>query len=149
MQQIIRLFLVILFLNLTACQIFVPLIEGFKDTGMTESDRAQLLQKELKQFHFALTDSDRSRAMAFATGDFLLDFKNIVRQMSRNERQVSAQVDFVEMQESAFKAEVEVFFKYFRQTDYIVKERLVKESWEYSRGSGWKLSGFKVMEELT
>jgi hypothetical protein len=138
----------VMLVSLSACQLFVPLIQGFKESGLTATDRAEMLTKEVKNFHYALTESDRMRALAYATPEFVPKFKDVLRAMSRQEKQVSSQVDFTEMSDDGYKSEIEVFFKYYKQTNYIVRERLVKESWVYNYTSGWKINNFQVMEEL-
>lgn len=138
---------ILLVTTLSGCLFAVPVIQGFKDAGLTESDRATLLQESLKRFHHALEDGNRTRLLAYASEDFRDTFKETLRQYSRFERVVGAEVDFVDFVDDGYKAKVESFVKYYKQSYYIVKERLVAQTWEYTYSDGWKLHGYEVLEE--
>ena len=138
---------VLLITTFSGCLFAVPVIQGFKDAGLTENDRATLLQESLKRFHHALEDGNRTRLLAYASEEFRDTFKHTLRQYSRFERVVGAEVDFVDFEDEGYKAKVESFVKYYKQSYYIVKERLVAQTWEYTYSGGWKLHGYEVLEE--
>lgn len=132
---------------LSACLFAVPIIQGFKEVGLTEADRATLLTQELKHFHHAVQDGNRMRALQYADEQFRDEFKNLLRQYSRHEKVVDTEIDFVDLADEANTAEVEIFLKYYKQPYYVVKERLIKELWKFTVSSGWKLHAFDIEDE--
>lgn len=139
--------LILLTISVTACQLAVPFIQGFKDVGLTEADRVQLFSKRITNFHHSLSDGNRTRLLAYAADDYKTGFRDVIRNMGRNEKVVNANVDLVDFKEASKVAEVDVLVKYFRQTDFIVKERLVRQSWSFETGADWYLTDYKVIDD--
>jgi len=137
--------LVLLCYTLSGCFI-VPFIQSFKEIGVTAGDRMQILEGDLKKFHYAVTAGRLGKVLRYVQEDSKGSFKEEFRNRRRDEKIVDIKVDFVDFEEGAYAADVEVLVKYYEVPYYIVNERFEQERWTFAVSSGWKIISKEVVK---
>lgn len=120
--------------------ILAPVIDGFSDLGTTNGDRQALLGKRVKQFNEALYWGIPTRALALATVENRGKLMDQLRSNSESEKIVETKVAFMDFNEDATSADVDVKVKFYRIPYYMVTERTERQKWEFFARSGWLLS---------
>ena len=141
--------LALLFLALTGCQILVPVIDGFKQMGVTEGDRKNLLKPQVQGFQGAIGGGDLDGALSYLHSDAPQLRQAVIDEIRRTkhkEKVVDSQIDMVIYADDANRADVEVLVKYFRVPYYVVNRRVEMGEWEFSLNDGWKLKARTVQE---
>lgn len=133
------LFGLLLAVNVTGC-ILVPFVQAFKETGLTEGDRMELLPPQLKKFSDARMFGNKSLAMALVASESQAQISKQLQDKSDQERIVKSQVDEIEWIENARKARVVMKVESFTVSQLIVKTKKEEQRWEFSPGSGWLMT---------
>jgi hypothetical protein len=133
------LFGFLLAVNVTGC-ILVPFVQAFKETGLTEGDRMELLPPQLKKFSNARMFGNKSLAMALVASESQAQISKQMQDKSDQERIVKSQVDEIEWIENARKARVVMKVESFTVSQLIVKTKKEEQRWEFSPGSGWLMT---------
>ncbi|MCB0318579.1 MAG: hypothetical protein KDD56_07465 [Bdellovibrionales bacterium] len=142
-KVLLIVFLLIICVTLSACPA-VPLIQSFKDIGATESDRQTLLANEVKEFNISRYWGS-SDALTRVTPDAQdLVRSEILRAKRSKERIVESNVEFMNFEEDAYKATVDLAVRYFSVPSYIVHERYERQHWVFSISEGWKMNNLQV-----
>lgn len=130
----------------SGCAIVTPFIQTYKEMGVSSSDRRQLLKKQVNAFNRALYWGDPEEAIAYAKEESREDLKSILRKRRRKEKIVETNIEFTDMQDDAYTAEVEVMVRYYQVPYYIVKDRIEKQTWEFSFGGGWEYVKQEILD---
>jgi len=127
-------------LSASGC-VLVPFVQAFKETGLTEGDRMELLPAQLKKFSDARVFGNKSQAMALVSAESQAEISKQLQDKNDQERIVKSQIDEIEWSESARKARVVVKVEAFTMSQLIVKTKKEEQLWEFSPGSGWLMTG--------
>jgi hypothetical protein len=139
--------LVVFLVSLTGC-IFSPLIQGYKDLGVSESDRMQLLPLNMKKFQDALYWGDPTEALNYVVDDSKMTMQPELNKLRKKTmRIVDSRVDSVDWASEAREATVKVAMQYYAVPVYIVKERTDEQHWVFEATGGWKIKSTKTIEE--
>jgi hypothetical protein len=125
----------------TSC-IFVPVIEGFNQTGITAGQRSAKLAKTVNTFQDYVFWGDVNKALEFAEPDKRSLVAQAIRRLPKDERVVDAKMLLADYPEDAYDANVVVRSKSYDKTTLKVHERDVEQKWVFYMGSGWKISEF-------
>jgi hypothetical protein len=138
--------LLLLALGFQGCFI-VPIINGVKDMGVTEGDRARLFNKAVSDFHDYQRMQLLTEMASLVEPDWRQNFMNIFRQRRHNEKIVDFSIDLVEFSEGVTRANVEVAVRYFEFSRYVVETRIEQQTWVFSTSSGWRLNDLQVLPQ--
>lgn len=128
--------------------VLTPLIQGYKDLGVTESDRMRLLPLNMKKFQDALYWGDPTEALMYVTDDSKLSMEPELNKLRKKTmRIVDSRVDSVDWASGAREATVKVALQYFAVPVYIVKERTDEQHWVFETDGGWKIKSTKTVED--
>ena len=139
-KNVIFSFLVLFLLS--GC-ILAPAIDSVKRAGITKNDRIKLLSEQIKYFHEALYWGNPDEALSFATDEDRTSLREVVSDMSGNERTVESKVYSTEVSDNGYDAVVRVKVKAYKVPFYVVNERIDEQVWTFEVGSGWKLKSLK------
>ncbi|MCB0353970.1 MAG: hypothetical protein KDD64_10610 [Bdellovibrionales bacterium] len=128
--------------------IIAPLIDSFKETGISESDRQRLLERQVKEFHQALFWGKPSLALDIAEEESRDELRRFMRDTKRKERIIESQIEYLDFDDGSTEADVDVAVKYYRIPYYVVNERIERQHWRFSYASGWKFVSRAVVEEV-
>lgn len=147
-MKVIRILILLWIVSaFSGCVVLAPLIQSYKETGISEGDRKQLLSQSVKEFNEALFWGRVDTALALADASVHDQLRKEVRKKRKSERLVESNIEYVDFKDGARKADVDVLVRFFKVPVYIVKERIERQRWIFALGSGWKLSGREVIEE--
>ena len=138
----VQIVLGLLPLALSGCPLMVPIIGGFKQMGLTEGDRKNLLKPAVQGFQTAMGTGDLDGAIHYLQPEAIELRQALIDEMRKKkhkEKVVDSKIDFMIYSDSAHRAEVEVLVKYFEVPYYIVNQRIEKGVWEFGLKGGWKL----------
>jgi len=149
MRSLLRLCLLVFLLVSTSSCVLMPIINGFNEMGATSSSRQELFKTAVKAFNNAMQSGDMTTAIAFIDKENIelrTQVKTELRRNKRKEKIVNSEIDFVEFDDSSYKAEVEIRTKFYIIPYYIVNERLEIEEWEFStlNEKKWHLISRKI-----
>lgn len=116
-----------------------PAVDAVRQMGVTPADRMRLLPDRVKEFHEALHWGTGLDALALVTERSQVEMREELRSAARDERVNEGQVQFVDFDADAYKAQVEVLVKFLRSKDRVLAERLERQYWVFSVASGWQL----------
>jgi ribosome-binding factor A len=133
-------------LHVSGC-VLVPFVQAFKETGLTEGDRMELLPPQLKKFSDARVFGNKSLAMALVASESQPEISKQLQDKPEQERIVKSQVDEIEWSEDARKARVVMKVESFTMSQLIVKTKREEQRWEFSPGSGWLMTQRAVLSE--
>jgi hypothetical protein len=147
-MRAIRNFIVVLLVSLqvSGC-VLVPFVQAFKETGLTEGDRMELLPPQLKKFSDARVFGNKSLAMALVASESQSEISKQLQDKPEQERIVKSQVDEIEWSDDARKARVVVKVESFTMSQLIVKTKKEQQRWEFSPGSGWLMTERTMLSE--
>lgn len=120
--------------------ILVPFVQAFKETGLTEGDRMELLAPQIKKFSDARVFGNKSQAMALVASESQAEISKQLQDKNEQERIVKAQVDEIEWIENARKARVVLKVESFTMSQLIVKTKREEQRWEFSPVGGWLMT---------
>jgi hypothetical protein len=127
-------------LTVSGC-VLVPFVQAFKETGLTEGDRMELLPPQLKKFADARMFGNKSLAMALVASESQAEISKQLQDKNEQERIVKSQVDEIEWIENARRARVVMKVESFTMSQLIVKTKKEEQQWEFSPVSGWLMTG--------
>jgi hypothetical protein len=127
--------------------VLVPFVQAFKETGLTEGDRMELLPPQLKKFSDARIFGNKTQALALVASESQAEISKQLQNKNDQERIVKSQVDEIEWSEDARKARVVVKVDSFTMSQLIVKTQREEQRWEFSSGSGWLMTERTVSRE--
>lgn len=133
---------------LSGC-ILTPIISSMREMGVSKSARVELLQRGVRDFHLALQMNDPIKASAYLSREeeqLVQDLMTEMRRRKREERVVDSDVDFIDIAEDGYTANVEVSVQYFQVPYYVVNTRTERERWEFSTRKGWKVVRREVVD---
>jgi hypothetical protein len=133
------LFGFLLLCHVSGC-ILVPFVQAFKETGLTEGDRMDLLPPQLKKFSDARVFGNKSLAMELVASESQAEISKQFQDKNDKERIVKSQVDEVEWSDGARKARVVIKVESFTMSQLIVKTKKEEQRWEFAPGSGWLMT---------
>ncbi len=136
----------LLVVGCAGCVVLAPVIDGVRQTGVTESDRQRLLTEEVKKYYDALYWGNPSVATTFASDRGREEIAQYMKNRDRNERLVESKVESVNFTNDSYAAEVEITERFYKVPYYMVNSRLQHQEWEFSLLSGWKIVSQKVDE---
>ena len=134
----------ILVLCLDAC-VLVPFIDSYKEMGVTEGDRQELLAKTLKNFQDYIYWGQYNNALSFADEEKGLDIKKSFNRY-KEVKIVTMKTDDVTFLNSSKEANVNVIVKYYKIPQYIVVDEVVNETWYFNMGN-WKIKERLIVSE--
>jgi len=123
----------------TGC-VLVPFVRAFKETGLTEGDRMELLAPQLKKFSEARLFGNKSQAMALVAPDAQSEISKQLQDNNEQERIVKSQVDEIEWIDGARKARVVMKVESFKVSHLVVSSKREEQHWEFSPGVGWLMT---------
>lgn len=123
----------------TGC-VLVPFVRAFKETGLTEGDRMELLAPQLKKFSEARLFGNKSQAMALVAPDAQSEISKQLQDNNEQERIVKSQVDEIEWIDGARKARVVMKVDSFKVSHLVVSSKREEQYWEFSPGFGWLMT---------
>jgi hypothetical protein len=135
---------ILILLTCSGC-FLVPVIDSFREAGMTEGGRQSTLQKALKDYHLALFWGQIGSALQLAVPEEREKLRRRFDALQDRERIVESKVRFVDYQDSAYKANVEVMLKIHNLATNIVGQRLEKEAWVFSLSQGWQIASSEAV----
>lgn len=160
LQKPSALFLVLFLSTFCSGCILTPFISSMHDMGVTKSARANLLKKDVRDFHLALQIADPVRAARYISRDepeedeetanraTVRRILDDMRRSKREEKIVDSDVDFIDLSEDGYSADVEVVVQYFQVPHYIVKRRAERERWEFTTRTGWQVVEREVLGDI-
>ncbi len=122
----------------SGCAIVTPFVATYKEMGVSAADRERLLREKVEAFNRAVYWGRPEEAVALAKDESKQELKRLLRSRRRKEKIVETKLDFVDMLDDAYKADVEVLVRYYKVPYYVVTDRIEKQSWEFSFTSGWE-----------
>lgn len=134
-----KLFLLLFLINLTACPL-IPVFDTFKQMGMTEDSRKELLPKKVKNFY-----NDLMSQRFLHMGQYLAEERREalladLRKNRKDEKIIEGKIDLLDFYDNTNRAEVEMIVRYYQSPYFIVKERIEQQTWKfYGSNSGWRL----------
>ena len=138
--------LTIIMLSLSSC-IFIPFIDGYKQIGVTESDRKTLFDKTNKAFYNLILSGRYNNISDYLHPDYKDELVAGYRKERKEEKVVESSVDIVDFYEHANTAIVEMKIKAYRIPYYILEERYEKQKWEFlGVRSKWRLVSREIIE---
>ncbi len=138
--------LVLLVASLQGC-VLAPLIQSYKQIGVSESDRQRLLQDSVNNFQRALYWGQAGEAIALTEDGSQEELRRLIRDSRKSEKIVESKVDFVEYGQDSMDADVEVVVKYYKVPFYVVNERIERQKWNFSYSSGWRYVSREVVDD--
>lgn len=139
--------MLVLLCSLSACVALAPVIETYRQLGVSSSDRAALLDQHVKTFHEAIYWGQAHTAMSFADESARVELREKIREAHRNVKLIDSKIDFVEFNDDINEAKVDIAIKYYKVPFYVVNERVEQQEWKFGAGSGWKYYGTTKVEE--
>lgn len=124
--------------------ILVPFIDSFKESGVTRADRERLLQQTVSDFQRERFWGNGGGALSFAEGTSREELREIIRDSRRSEKIVESEIEFIDFDKDAYKAQVDVIVKYYVVPQYVVQERIENQQWRFSFTDGWRFHALEV-----
>jgi len=130
----------------TGC-VLVPFVRAFKETGLTEGDRMELLAPQLKKFSEARIFGNKSQAIALVAPEAQAEVSKQFQDINESERVVKSQVDEIEWIDGARKARVVMKVDSYKVSHLVVSSKREEQRWEFSPGVGWLMTGREQVQE--
>jgi hypothetical protein len=140
------LFLLSLCITLSSCGILVPVIDSFRQAGITPKDRKALLPKEIKKFQEALYWSNLGDAMALVATDQQDEVQEILQNQLEGYRVTESKVGYIKYDDFAWEGKAQVTVRSYRVPHYVVMDRKQEQVWKFSAGAGWQLHSITFEE---
>ncbi len=126
--------------------VLVPFVNAFKQSGIAEGDRKELLAAEVKGFAEARTMDNVTVLQSYMADQNSYELAKSLRRSTEEEKVIESKIDDLRWSDDAYKASVFMKVRYYQIPYYIVKKRIEEQAWEFSLSRGWKLAGCKVTE---
>ena len=133
----------------SGCALFVAGIDSVKQAGLTSGDREMLLNQQMKDFHSSLFAGRVDAAMNYVDEDLQSTLRPQLKKSFKTDKQTDHVIDNIDFEDSSNQATVELTMKFFRNTDYLMKEQVVTEFWKFHLGGFWRLVGYQASEPST
>lgn len=146
MKKLVVAALLAVCVSLSGC-ILVPFIDSFKESGVAESDRVRLFDKQIRQYNYALADGRSGRLLAFVEPESKESLRPQFRNLFKDQKIVDTRVDMVDFEEESYVANVDLEIRYFKVPQYVVQSRIEQQQWKFTLGSGWQLVSIKDSNE--
>jgi hypothetical protein len=124
----------------------VPAYDSFRKTGVTESQRIDLLPQELKRFTEALYWGKPGEALAFVAAEHVDELREGFAVSRENIRVVESKVTDIRFNDGAQEADVQMTVRYYQIPFFVVKDRQEQQKWEFGLTDGWKLKAREISE---
>jgi hypothetical protein len=125
--------------SLTGC-VLVPFVQAFKESGLTEGDRMNLLPPQIKRFNDAQIFGNKTAALALIASEAQAEISKQLQARQEGERLVRSEVEEIEWIDSARKARVVLKVESFKVSHLIVGAKREEQRWEFTAGSGWLMT---------
>jgi hypothetical protein len=132
-------------ISLSGC-VLVPFVQAFKETGVTAGDRKALLGQEVKKFTDAIMWGSKSEALSIVAEESREEIARELGGLSEEERIVDSKVDEITWGDDAYTATVKLKVRFYKVPFYVVKNRVEEQQWNFSVGTGWRLTSRTVLE---
>jgi hypothetical protein len=132
---------------LTSCAFVALSFESVRRSGLTADSRKQLLPEFLSGFVEAITVTDATRALAYASEDFKPELRNRLIKNRGKIKVIDNEIVLSEFSDDARRAEITVQHKFYRIPVYIAEEKLEKQIWIYDGAGVWLIDGIEVVDE--
>jgi hypothetical protein len=136
-----------IFFILQGC-IFVPILDGFNNTGVTSGQRAAKLPKAVKEFQDYVFWGDVDKALAMAEPEYRKELSQSLMKLPKEERVVEIKMLSADYSEDAYDADVVVQTKSFDKRTLAVHERNVAQKWVFYIGSGWVIKELNEVPQV-
>lgn len=130
--------------SLSGC-VLVPFVQAFKESGLTEGDRMNLLAPQIKRFSDARLFGDNTAALALVASGSQGDISKQLRGREEGERLVRSEVEEIEWSDSARAARVVLKVESFKVSQLVVGSKREEQRWEFASGSGWLMTARKEL----
>lgn len=133
--------------------VFVPFVQAFKESGLTESDRMALLPPQVKKFSDARVFGNNSQALAFVLPESRPEVADQFRAERSGsgtgrpeERIIRAKIDDIEWLDEARRAKVILAVDSYKLSYLVVNTSHEEQQWEFAGSDGWLLKERKKVE---
>jgi len=138
---------IICLIGLQGC-IFVPILDGFNNSGVTSTQRAAKLSKAVKEFQDYVFWGDVEKALNLADPEHRKEINKALLNIPKDERVVETKMLSADYSEDAYDADVVVQTKSFNKNTLTVYERNVSQKWVFYMSSGWLITEFGDVREV-
>ena len=146
MKKLVVFSLVAMSVVLNGC-LLVPFVDSFKESGIAESDRVRLFDKQIRQYKYALMDGRSGRMLKFVDKEKFTDMRKTYRTMFNEQKIVDTKIDYVDFEDESNVAKVDLEVSYFKVPQYVVQSRIESQTWKFELGDGWKLDSIDEIGE--
>jgi len=127
----------------SGCAVFSASVDSFKRSGLAESDRQDLLRKQVKDFHSILSFGRLDAATEVIEEDARSTLVPKLAKALKRDKFVEHSIEDIEFRDDSRVAMVTVNVRVFRNTDFLLKDRTIKERWQFHTGGTWRLSSYE------
>ena len=107
----------------------------------------ELLPPVVKRFSDARVFGNRAEALTLVASDSKAEISKQLAPGPDKERIVKSQIEDIEWIDDARKAKVKIAVESFTMAQLVVKTVVEEQEWEFSPGSGWRLTARNKLEE--
>jgi hypothetical protein len=133
--------------SLQGC-IFVPILDGFNQSGVTSGQRAAKLAKTVKEFQDYVFWGDVDKALAMAEPEHRKEIGKSLQKLPKDERVVETKMLSADYSEDVYDADVVVQTKSFDKRTLAVHERNIAQKWVFYMGSGWVIKELNEVPQV-
>jgi hypothetical protein len=147
MMKLKVLWLPMMLVLFSGCELMVPFFNMYHESGVSEADRKLLLKPQVKAFVDALRTNDIDKALMCIDDEHPEVREALLQDLKRARRKevvVSSETELVLFSDTSHKAAVEVLVKYYEIPYYIVNEREEKQDWVFTLHNKWKLVSLRI-----
>jgi len=120
--------------------VLVPFVQAFKESGLTEGDRMELLPPQVKRFSDARVFGNKTEALSLVSDESRPEIAKQLQDAKEPERIVKSQIDAIEWSNDAFNAKVILKVEAFKMSELVVRTVTEEQHWEFRSGTGWLLN---------
>jgi hypothetical protein len=128
------------------CAVFSASVDSIKRSGITESDREELLQKQAKDFHSILSFGRVDAAASYLEDELKPVLLPKLTKALKTDKLVEHVIDDVHFTDASREATMMLTVKVFRNTDFLLRERALTEHWRFHTGGSWRLSSYEFTD---
>jgi hypothetical protein len=133
--------------SVAGCALVALSFESVRRSGLTADSRKNLLPEFLTGFVEAVSVTDATRALAYASEGFKPSLRSRLLKNKDKVKVIDNEVILSEFNDDARRAEVTVKHKFYRIPVYIAEERLEKQIWIYDGVGVWLIDGIEAVNE--
>lgn len=126
--------------------VFVPVIQGVRDIGLTKDSRVELLSKQLKSFNDDIYWENAGGLRAVIDEEMPPDQRELLVEKRKGQKIVSSEVQRTDVNDDATEATVTVIFRKYHSNRLVVEECPEKQFWIFRAGKGWMIKGRHLEE---